>query len=381
MREGPPALARQARTRVASFPPVLGANPYQRLLYEQLARHGIELADDARLKLRWLWAARHDVRFLHFHWAAGFYRFGHGPRMLRRPLSWLELPVFATRLGVARLLGYRIVWTIHQVRPHESVGRTLDRVARGLLARSAHVLITHDRATADGARRELGETCRRALVIPHGSYVGVYPPGRGSDEVRAQLGLSHETFVFLCFGDLRAYKDVELLLEAFRRARLDDAALVVAGQVRSERDAEAVRASAAADPRIKDMLAFVPDEAVAELFGAADAAVLARSDGGTSGSLVLALSLGVPAVAARTAVYEEMVGSDEAAGWLFEPGDPDSFARALERSAGDGRARARARGRAALARADRLRWPEIGRRTAEALLASVGTTLAEGSRA
>ena len=99
MREGPPAFARQARTRVASFPPVLGANPYQRLLYEQLARHGIELADDARLKLRWLWAARHDVRFLHFHWAAGFYRFGHGPRMLRRPLSWLDPGVFGT-LGV-----------------------------------------------------------------------------------------------------------------------------------------------------------------------------------------------------------------------------------------------------------------------------------------
>ena len=53
-------------------------------------------------------------------------------------------------------------------------------------------------------------------------------------------------------------------------------------------------AAAAADERIKPLLEFIPDERVSELFAASDAAVCPRQDGGTSGALILALSMGVP---------------------------------------------------------------------------------------
>jgi beta-1,4-mannosyltransferase len=359
-----------SRRRVATFPSVLATNPYQRLLYAELARHGFELSPDARFTLRWLWNARRDVAFLHFHWVAGFYRFGHGPKRLRGLLSWLELPVFSGRLAAARLLGYRLVWTIHQVRPHESVNHVLDRIARRVLARMSHVLIAHDRATAHAACRELDRSFERAYVIPHGAYVGVYPPGRSRAEVRGALGLGPDTFTFLCFGDLRAYKDVDRLLGAFRSASLPNAAVVVAGGVRSEADGAAVRASAAVDSRIKALLERVPDESVSELFAASDAAVVARSDGGTSGALILALSMGMPTVAARRPVYTELLG-DEEAGWLFEPGDTASLADALERAASASPETLRCKAGAAQAQADRLRWPEIGARTAAALRAAL----------
>jgi glycosyltransferase involved in cell wall biosynthesis len=364
-RTGPEASAAGARTsaaRIASFPPILATNPYQRLFYDALASEGFSVVKDARFRVRWLLGARNEVGVLHFHWPQGHYRFGRGPTRLRVPLDRAMLGAFAVRLAAARLLRYRIVWTVHQVYPHDSSSRSLDRLGGRILARFAHVLITHDRTTAELARKELGRAAGKVAVVPHGSYVGVYPPGRRRYEVRAELGVPPETFLFLCLGDLRAYKDVEMLLEAFTSASLERAALVVAGAVRDERVGRVVADAAAADSRVKPLLGFVPPESVAELYAASDAAVVARSDGGTSGSLVLALSQGTPVVTARLRAYDELTGG-ERAGWFFDAGSAESLRETLERAVAE-RDMLAAKGAYARARAEALRWPEIAAQTA-----------------
>ena len=164
--------------------------------------------------------ARSSVGFLHFHWPESLYRYGRGPARLRPLLSRVKLALFAARLAAARLLGYRIVWTIHQLYPHESVDRALERRGARFLARASDLLIAHDHWTAAQARvRSSRFAGRKIAVVPHGSYIGAYPEGRPRSEVRSELGLPQDSFVFLCFGELRAYKDVELLLAAFSSCR------------------------------------------------------------------------------------------------------------------------------------------------------------------
>jgi glycosyltransferase involved in cell wall biosynthesis len=138
---------------------------------------------------------------------------------------------------------------------------------------------------------------------------------------------------------------------------------VIAGRVGDNGVARDVRDAAEADRRIKPILGFMPDEAVAEHFGAADVAVVARNDGGTSGAVILALSMGVPVVAPRRPAYAELLG-EERAGWLFEPGDAGSLRAALERAAASDDAARRAKGEAARQRAAELDWPAIAARTA-----------------
>jgi beta-1,4-mannosyltransferase len=347
---------------------MLRTNPYQQLLYRALGEHGFAVVPEPAFALHWLVRARRKVGYLHFHWPQPFWRHEKGPRRLRPPLSFVKLGLFAGRLAAARVLGYRVAWTVHQVLPHEVESERLDRLGARALAALSNVLIAHDGGTLESVRRELGpRSARTATIVPHGSYIGVYPEGRAREAVRASLGVPPEAFLFLCFGDLRDYKDVDRLLAAFSTADLADAALVVAGTVCSEAQGAAVHRHAVSDPRVKPVLRFVPDDLVAELFGAADAAVVARSDGGTSGSLILALSMGVPVVAARLPVYEELLGGGTA-GWLFEPESTDSLRAALEVAAAAGVEERRRKGEAALAEAEGLRWPEIGARTA-ALLA------------
>jgi len=350
-----------ARTGIASFPGVLKTNPYQRLLYEHLAAHGYHVVEGSRLDFGRLWRARRSVAVLHFHWPQSYWHHEHGPARLRRPLCYVKVGLLAARLALARALGYRIAWTVHQVYPHEVADPRLERVGSRTLAAMSHVLIAHDASTREVARRELGRAARKVAIVPHGSYVGVYPPGRPRDAVRAELGLGDGP-AFLAFGNLRAYKDTSFLLGAFAATGLD-ASLVVAGPVGDDGVADDVRAAAAADPRVKPVLGYMPDDAVAEHFGAADVAVVTRNDGGTSGAVILALSLGLPVVAPRRPAYAELLDG-EAAGWLFEPGDAAGLQAALERAGADGEAGRRAKGEAARARADALNWSDIAARTA-----------------
>jgi beta-1,4-mannosyltransferase len=343
-------------------------NPYLRLLYGHLAAHGFELVDGPRLSLQCLWRGRSAVDFLHFHWPESLYTYGRGPVRIRPFLSWTKLVLFRARLAWARMLGYRLVWTIHQILPHESVGRALDLQAARFLSGTCHLLLAHDRWTAAQARSVLGTSPEKLAIVPHGSYIGVYPEGRPRPEVRDELGLPHESFVFLCFGELRAYKEIELLLAAFSSVSLP-ARLVVAGHAKTPVVDSAVRAASANDSRVLSMLGFVPDERVAELFHACDAAVLPRGDGGTSGSLILALSLGLPVVAADVPTIRALT-HDGKAGWLFGPHDRSSLQMALEHACSDP-SEARARGRCALGIAKELEWRRIAREMAR-LLETIG---------
>jgi glycosyltransferase involved in cell wall biosynthesis len=290
----------------------------------------------------------------------------------------VTLARFAVRLLVARALRYRVAWTIHELYPPESgprspgsVSRRVDRLAARLLVRSSDLLVAHDDETAVKAQVEFGDPTKPVHVVPHGSYIGVYAPGRPRGVVRAELRIAAGSFVFVCFGALRPDKEVGLLLDAFRALPLEQAVLVVAGSPEDSEAAWSTVCAFRADPRIRPILGTVPADRVAELFAAADAAVIPRSETWTSGSLILALSLGVPVVAARLPAYEALLGG-ERAGWLFGPGDADSLRETLGRAANDPAA-ARAKGAAALAQAKDLpSWDEIAERTATLLLAPEG---------
>jgi glycosyltransferase involved in cell wall biosynthesis len=347
---------------VAPFP-FIRENPYQELLYAELAKYGIQVVDDGEFKLHWLIRRRTHGNVLHFHWPQDYYSWWRRPARLRSALSWLKVAVFAGRLVTARLLGYAIAWTIHEVFPHERRGRGVDRAGGKLLAHASSLMIAHDGGTATRAVAELGVRPGAVRIVPHASYVGVYPEGRSRAAVREDLRIPEDDFVFLCFGHVRAYKAVELLLNAFSSIRAPRASLVIAGLPLDQSSADAVRAAEARDSRVKPILEFIPDDRVAELYAASDVAVLPRSDGGTSGALMLALSMGRAAIAARVPDYIEMMGGEES-GWSFEPGEPHSLAAAM-RTALENPDQARARGAAGLRRASGATWESAGAETAK----------------
>jgi glycosyltransferase involved in cell wall biosynthesis len=208
----------------------------------------------------------------------------------------------------ARRIG--IVWSVHNLMPHEPVRPRVQRFIAVATYLLADRVIVHSEYARARVQHTLGRFRRRPVhVIPHANYVGAYPAATQSREAtRDQLGVPHDSYVYLCFGQVRGYKRLGALAERFATLPAQDARLLIVGRAVDDDEATRLQAHAAADPRIVLRLGHVPDQLVASLHQASDAAVIAYADVFSSGALLLALSYGVPVVAPGAGTASELFG-------------------------------------------------------------------------
>ena len=220
---------------------------------------------------------------VHLHWLE--YLVGGG--RLRSLVRGVRLAAALRRLGRSTI---RLVWTVHNLRPHDRRNPFVEELVTRSALRHADTVIAHSRYAA----RRMAETygSERAIeVVPHGNFVGFYPPpSRSREEARTALGLPPGAFTFLIFGQVRRYKRIPEAIRAFRTLPDSDARLVVAGAANDRALRSELADAAGGDPRVLLRLERIPDDHVAELHKAADACVLPYRQVFSSGALLLALS-------------------------------------------------------------------------------------------
>jgi len=246
---------------------------------------------------------------------------------------------------------------MHNLGGHDGGQWASEMAVHGELVRLADVVICHCTAARDAAIAAYGldETdAGRLHVIPHGSYLGAYPDTITGAQARERLSLPPTGPVLLFLGAVRGYKGTDDLVAAFRALTDPDARLLIAGRPRGAGIEEHLGAAAAADPRIRLHLGFVPDEELQVWLRAADVVVLPFRDILTSGSAILALSFGRPVIAPALGCLPETVPAS--AGLLYDPDAPDALPEALRVALA---ADLGALGKGALARAQELDWGPI----------------------
>ena len=203
-------------------------NPYQGLLYGAMSTDDVRVASIKALPrtgplpflLGTAYFRGRGYRLLHLHWPN--FNIPWPKRFSLRLSLW---STFAA-LAWARALGYCLIWTVHDLLPHEPTTSDDRAVARQLASSSAAVIV-HSTAMLDRVK-ELGAS--NVVIIPHGSYVGAYPSTDLSPEqARATVGVGASCFVFLFFGLLRPYKGVPTLVRCFLEHFAPEDRLVVAG--------------------------------------------------------------------------------------------------------------------------------------------------------
>jgi glycosyltransferase involved in cell wall biosynthesis len=148
---------------------------------------------------------------------------------------------------------------------------------------------------------------------------------------RRQLELPEDHPVLLYFGQMRAEKGVELLVEGLRRYDGDPATVVLAG---SPTDVDEGLLRSVDNDRIETVVddEFVPQDRVPAYFAAADAVVFPyRQTFGRarpSGVFQKACAAHRPTVVPEFGVFRRAV-SEYSVGVTFEPGDPGSLAERL----------------------------------------------------
>ena len=314
--------------RVHLVDPAAFTPPYDRALASALARAGAETE-------LWTSAFRYGdvppvdpaVRVVEAFYRRGGGRFArvasHVPDMLRYRraaraadvvhFQWLSIQALDARLLPSvhpRLL------TAHDVLPREP--RPGQLAGQRALYERMDGIVVHSSHGAARLRDELGLDPERVHVIPHGVLSGLDVPGEAPFP-------KPDKPVVLCFGLLRPYKGVDVLIDAWRAAA-PDAELWVIGMPRMD-------VSFIHGPNVRTALRFVSGAELAGAFRAADLVVLPYREIDQSGVLFTALAFGKPVLATSVGGFAEIPGVE-----LVPPGDPDALATALSCSAGRPRA-------------------------------------------
>jgi glycosyltransferase involved in cell wall biosynthesis len=330
------------------FTPFTTGNPYQALLAESLQRQGIDVIYSRIFpNIFWLWGNRKHSQIIHVHWPTNLYRMGK--------LTIVRSFLFLLRMVFARLLGYRLVWTVHNILPHESTTPALDVFFRRFLIRYCHGVIGHCEYALREVEQRFGHLVK-SVVIPHGHYIDSYPDPPDRDFARQQLGVQKDSFVFLVFGQIREYKGIDHLLDQL--ILLDkELTLIVAGRGSIGNCVHDKARSSKVDLRI--FCEFIPDENVPVFFAAADVMGAPYRDVLTSGAVILGLSMGKPVVAPAIGCLPELI--NDGSGILYDPAEVNGLLAALVSIC-----RADLSGKAAAAKknAEQLNWTAIAKSTA-----------------
>ncbi len=273
----------------------------------------------------------------------------HVPDMLRyrrraaradlRHYQWLPLE----RLDALLLPPARPrVLTMHNVIRRE-------RVDRRLVERMDAVIV-HTRRGAELLNAE------RVHVVPHGAFEHLT---RQPDERPLPPDLAAvEGPVVLCFGLVRPYKGVDVLIEAFRE--VEGAELWVVGRPLGV-SMERLRRLAPRG-RVRFVERYVSDAEQPAFFRRAELLVLPHRSVDVSGVLFAGLAFGKAMVLSDVGGFSEVV-EDHGAGRLVPPGDSSALAAAIRELLARPRERALLEERAAAAAAGPYSWDRVAERT------------------
>ena len=339
----------ESKMRVVAFTAFAGrgGNPYNWLLYSHMNAQVIEF------KLKTLLCEKCDI--LHLHWPES------SLNIYRNPVpAFVRARLLLFRIDQYRSRGARVVWTVHNLRSHEQFHPRLEAwFWREFIARLDGV-IALSAAGLDAARRKFPRLSGLpAYVIPHGHYRGEYANDPELN-ARERLGIDSAKKVILYFGQIRRYKNIPRLLDAFSQLPGDDYLLYLAGKPANKQDMRELEEAAARDNRVRLHPEHIPAGEVQLFFRAADLVVLPFREILNSGSTILALSFNRPVLVpdhGAMGELQELVGREWVRTYQGDLSEGE-LAEAMQW--------ARTAKRAEKAPLEKLEWAELAAQTLEA---------------
>lgn len=243
---------------------------------------------------------------------------------------WLPFmaPCQGTIERIVRRNGHtRVVALLHNIIPHEH--RPGDRILSRYFVRSTQSFVAMSKAVLE----DLGQfdTKKPRAFCPHPLYdhYGELIP---KEEARRQLGLDPDGHYVLFFGFIRAYKGLDLLLEAMGDTRLKEAGikLIVAGEFYGDPKPymEQIERLEIKESTLL-FTEFIPDDKVNLYFRACDIVVQPYKSATQSGVAQIAFHFEKPMIVTNVGGLAEIV-PDGKVGYVVEP-EPKQIADAIVR--------------------------------------------------
>lgn len=253
------------------------------------------------------WRILRDHQILHIHWPE------HLVVGSRRSSSYIRALAFLALVTWSRFRGATQVWTAHNLEPHEPLPTRLSAAVRKWYVTQADGYIFLSPSSADEfLDNSAGKRKVAYVVIPHGLEV---PMQRSSGEVAPSRDDGILRLIY--FGQIREYKGVDLLVEAFAGSPGASTRLAVWGKPDPAALGDRLVSLARCDPRISFRFEFVSDQILDSELGVSDVAILPYRQVTNSGSVFHALSRGLPVAVSGNSSYFRDLADKLGNSWIF----------------------------------------------------------------
>lgn len=221
-------------------------------------------------------------------------------------LKWVDL---------MRAYGAKIVWTVHNKTSHNNSGDIENtRAFYSKMLDKTDMVVVHCKETEDSIVEEYGYSRDRILNVPHGAYDDeqvLEKDWKMSDKI------DPNKFTLMTFGNIVPYKNVPVLIRAYKELNDNSLQLVIAGNSKNEELISEIE-KAVEDTDVIFDKRFIPDEEMKSLFSKSDCVVLPYEKASmyNSGVAVMAFSKGVPIIVSDFGVIKEI--SDRDFVWAYD---------------------------------------------------------------
>lgn len=298
---------------------------------------------------------------IHLHWQHSFLLEARS-----RFKTVIKASISIIQLILLKFLGVKLVWTVHNLLSHERTYCGLEKRFTRILAQLCDVIIAHchNAKKEISARLNISEDSK-IIVIPQGNYIDYYPNTLSQEEAKNQLSISKSEFTILFFGEVRYYKGVLELIDAFQLLNSESAQLLIVGDPYNNEIVEEIKIRINGNRRIHTIFKFIPDDELQKYINASDILVYPYRDIFTSGGIILSMSFGKPIIAPCIGYVAETLDHDGS--FLYDPKAKDGLLTAI-RKAYASKSEFQRMGKHNLYLAKELNWDEIAKSTRKAYL-------------
>jgi len=250
------------------------SNPYINNVISILNELGIETYDFKDVKAGRVKVS--DIEIANLNWYDNF-----NCRSIAKTLAdTIKRIVVITYLKINNV---RIFYTFHNKTTHDGYHPAFNRFMRTfLICNSDNVLLLNNRSR-NYIENQIGKNKaeKKCFFVGHPLY---------HDENKVRLK-NKEKMVFLFFGAVRPYKNIELLIKAWKKSKIKNAKLIIVGKPISTEYGERIKSLCDSDGSIELILEYVTEKRLASIIALSDIIVapLQKNSSMNSGTLIKAV--------------------------------------------------------------------------------------------
>lgn len=143
-------------------------------------------------------------------------------------LNWTESFLsnsIRRNLILYKIMGVKICWVFHNRIPHDSANKNEIKNMKWLADFSDYIIVL-SKASKEYLPH-VKRNVKKSIYIPHINYIDKYPIYKR--DIRKENNIAEDEFMFSFIGALRPYKNIEIVIQAFKELSLKNARLLIAG--------------------------------------------------------------------------------------------------------------------------------------------------------